>query len=71
MTSLSITDKNFVNQIDERNRFPYQICVSHHRVHQITCATCYCLTLNGRTIFIKADSIDNNTIYVYKYNLIN
>ena len=29
MTSLSITDKNFVNQIYERNRFPYQICVSH------------------------------------------
>ena len=37
MTSLSITDKNFVNQIDERNRFPHQISVSYHRVHPITC----------------------------------
>jgi hypothetical protein len=36
MISLSITDKNFVNQIDEGNRFPHQICVSHHRVHPIT-----------------------------------
>ena len=26
---------------------------------------CYCLTLNGRMFFIKAHSIDNNTIYVY------
>ena len=37
MISLSITDKNFVNQIDEGNRFPHQICVSHHPVHPITC----------------------------------
>ena len=28
--------QNFVNQIDERNRFPHQICLSHHRVHPIT-----------------------------------
>jgi hypothetical protein len=33
--------------------------------------TSYCLTLNGRTIFIKAHSIDNNTIYVKKYNILN
>jgi hypothetical protein len=32
-----ITDKYFVNQIDEWNRFPHQICVSHHPVHPITC----------------------------------
>jgi hypothetical protein len=37
MISLSIADKNFVDQIDERNRFPHQICVSHHRVHPIAC----------------------------------
>ena len=37
MTSLSITDENFVNPTEERNRFPHQICVSHHRVHPITC----------------------------------
>jgi hypothetical protein len=37
MISLSINDENFVNQIDERNRFPHQICVSHHRVHPIEC----------------------------------
>jgi hypothetical protein len=37
MTSLSVTDENFVNQIDERNRFSHQIYVSHHRVHSITC----------------------------------
>jgi hypothetical protein len=37
MTSLSITDENIVNQIDQRNRFPHQICVSHHRVHSIAC----------------------------------
>ena len=71
MISLSITDKNFVNHIDEGNRFPHQICVSHHRVHPITymCTTVthYCLTLNGRTMYIKAHSIDNNTIYVYIY----
>ena len=36
-TSLSITDKNIVNQIDERNRFPDQICASHHHVHPIAC----------------------------------
>jgi hypothetical protein len=29
------------------------------------------MTLNGRTIFIKAHSINNNTIYIYKYNLLN
>ena len=63
MISLSITDKKFVNQIDERNLFPDQICVGHHRVHPITCVqvTCYCLTLNGRMIFIKAYSIDKIT----------
>jgi hypothetical protein len=61
--------QNFVNQIDERNRFPHKICLSHHRVHPVTCVTCYCLTLNGRTIFIKAHSIDNNTIYVAKGKL--
>jgi hypothetical protein len=51
MISLYITDNNFVNQIDEGNRFPHQICVSHHRVHPITymCTTVthYCFTLNG------------------------
>ena len=71
MISLYITDKNFVNQIDEGNRFPHQICVSHHRVHPITymCTTVthYFFTLNGRTMCIKAHSIDNNTIYVYIY----
>ena len=24
-------------KIEERNRFPHQICVSHHRAHPITC----------------------------------
>jgi hypothetical protein len=28
MISLYITDNNFVNQIDEGNRFPHQICVN-------------------------------------------
>jgi hypothetical protein len=32
-----------------------------------TTVTHYCLTLNGRTMCIKAHSIDNNTIYVYIY----
>jgi hypothetical protein len=75
MTSISITDENFVNQIDEWNWFPHQICVSHHhRVDPITMCTTgtsYCLTLNGWTSFIKAHSIENNTIYVYKYNFSN
>jgi len=35
MTSFSITAENFVNQIEERIRFPHQIFVSH--VHPITC----------------------------------
>jgi hypothetical protein len=39
--------------------------------YMCTTVTSYCLTLNGRTIFIKAHSIDNNTIYVKKYNLSN
>jgi hypothetical protein len=43
-------------------------CVGHRRVNPITC---YCLALNGQTILIKAHSVDNNTIYVYKYNLLN
>jgi hypothetical protein len=39
--------------------------------YMYTTVSCYCLTLNGRTIFIKVHSIENNTIYVYKYNLLN
>jgi len=35
--------------------------------YMCTTATYYCLTLNGRTMCIKAHSIDNNTIYVYIY----
>jgi hypothetical protein len=50
MISLSITDKNFVNHIDEGIRFPHQICVSHHRVHPIsymcTTVTHYCFFVN-------------------------
>ena len=54
----------FVNQINELNRFPHmgQSCSSN---------TCYCLTLNGRMIFIKVYSINNNTIFVYEYNSLN
>ena len=37
-------------------------CPSNYMCRTVTC---YCLTLNGRMIFIKAHSIDNNTIYVY------
>ena len=35
MTSLSFTDECCVDQIDDRNRFPYQICVSYYRGHPI------------------------------------
>ena len=35
MTSLSFTDESCVDKIDERNRFPYEICVSHYRGHPI------------------------------------
>ena len=35
MTSLSFTDECCVDQIDEQNRPPYQICVSHYRGHPI------------------------------------
>ena len=72
MISLSITDKNVVNQIDERNRCPHQICDSHHRVHPITCVHYLLLfDLERSTIFIKAHPTNNYTIYVYKYNLLN
>ena len=43
----------------------------HSSNYVCTTVTSYCLTLNGRAIFIKAHSIDNNTIYVKKYNLSN
>jgi hypothetical protein len=35
MTSLSFTDESCVDKIVERNRFPYEICVSHYRGHPI------------------------------------
>ena len=28
-------DESCVDKIDERNRFPYEICVSHYRGHPI------------------------------------
>jgi hypothetical protein len=37
MISLSITEQNFVNKIDERNRFPHQLYISLRGVHPITC----------------------------------
>ena len=37
MTSLSFTDECCVDQIDERNWFTYQICVSHYRGHPVIC----------------------------------
>ena len=37
MTSLSFTDESCVDKIDERNRFPYQICVGHYRGHPQIC----------------------------------
>ena len=40
-------------------------------VFMCTTVTRYCLTLNGRTICLKSHSLDNNTIYVNKYNLLN
>ena len=30
MTNLSFTDESYVDKIDERNQFPYHICVSHY-----------------------------------------
>ena len=33
MTSLSFTDESCVDKIDESNRCPYEICVSHYRGH--------------------------------------
>jgi hypothetical protein len=35
MTGPSFTDESCVDKIDERNRFPYEICVSHYRGHPI------------------------------------
>ena len=37
MTSASFTAESCVDKIDERDRFPYQICVSHYRSHPIIC----------------------------------
>jgi hypothetical protein len=45
------------------------MCQSSNCMH--TTVTSYCLTLNGRTIIVKAHSFANNTIYVEKYNLLN
>ena len=37
MTSLSFTDESSADEIDERHRFPYQICVSHYSGHPKIC----------------------------------
>jgi hypothetical protein len=62
--------KTLCDQIDERNQFP-NVSVIIMINYICTTLTCYCLTFNGRTIFIKSHSIDNNKIYVYKYNSLN
>jgi hypothetical protein len=55
MISLSITDENFIIQnwraksVSTSNMCQSSLCSSNY---MCTTVTCYCLTLNGRTIFI-------------------
>ena len=66
MSSLSFTDDRCADQIHERNRFPYQICVGNSRGHPIICVPQLPDIARGSElmIFIDCHSIDNNKMYV-------
>ena len=67
MTSLFFTDECCVDQIDELNRFPYQICVSHYRGHPIICVSQLpdIVWPRANLWFSNWHSIDKNMMYVY------
>ena len=78
ITSLSITDESFVNQIDWSEidfHIKYEsviiVFIQLHVYNSYLILFDRKPMVNGRTIFTKAHSIDKNTIYAYKYNLLN
>ena len=57
-----------VKSVSTSNMCQSSSCSSNY---MYTTVTYYCLTLNSWTIFTNVHSIDKNTIYTYKYNLLN
>jgi hypothetical protein len=71
ITSLSFTDERCVDQIDERNRFPIQIYLSHYRGHPIICVPQLPGIVWPRANLWFSHSIDKHMMYVLCFNLFN
>jgi hypothetical protein len=71
ITSLSFTDERCVDQIDERNRFPYQIYLSHYSCHPVICVPQLPGIVWPRANLWFSHSIDKHMMYVLCFNLFN
>ena len=60
-----------VDQIDERNPFPYQIYLSQYRCHPIICAQQLPDIVWPRSNLWFSHSIDKHMMYVFMFNLFN